>query len=313
MSKIMFSLLVHEEPIVILDQIVNLFKYNPNSSVVVHFNPNFNRGESVLTCEELLNIFSDFKNIYVNPNRLKVGKDDIIQAHLSNFRFVENVEFDYFYFIASNELFLKTGAEEFVSGYRYGCMAQKKPNWHFIENLRLDSGLQNIYSYLNKKEYYYSQIEGSFYNKDIMSKIVSIIEMSYDFHVQNQTYPRDEIYFSTIAVNLYGNENRYDGCLCKIKWQGKILFTSINAVKEVFNQKSSYFTVKRVDRKIDDYLRCYIRHYLLKYENDFEQYYHYDFKNPKIWRIKVKDFALWVKYFCRDKLAKVYRFIFRKK
>ncbi len=313
MSKIMFSLLVHEEPLVILDQLVNLFKYNPNSMVVIHFNPKFSEKEGSLHYDDLIAMLSTWDNVYLNPERLPVGKDDIIQAHISNFMYVREVAFDYFYFIASNELFLKEGAEAFVSDYDYGCEKLKKPKWHYIENLQRDKYLQAILAAVGGKEYYYSQIEGTFYSKKIMTRVSEVIFQEYDYRRQEEKYPRDEVYFSTLAVNLFPNEKRYDGCLCKIKWQGKILFTSLKTVKRIVGGQTPYYSVKRVDRKINDYLRCYIRHYVLGYDRDFQDIYPYEFRNASLFKIHCLNFYYSVKYFIRDKISKVYRFVFRKK
>lgn len=313
MSKIMFSLLVHEEPLVVLDQITNIFKYNPNSYVVMHFNPIFKANDGQMTLDELMVILNKIPNVFINDNRISVCKDDIIQAHISNFYFVKDVDFDYFYFIASNELFLRSGAEAFVSNYEFGCETLKKEKWHYYDYMKSDAGLCNIFKNIGSDEYYYSQIEGSFYSKKIISTIMDIINKSFDYREKHDFYPRDEVYFSTIAGNLFHNTEHYNGCLCKIKWQGKILFTPIRTVKKIINKKSDYFSVKRVDRKIDDYLRNYIRHYVLKYDVDFQKYYQYEFKKKTLFKIYMLNYKYSIMYFFRDKIAKTYRFIFRKK
>lgn len=313
MTKIMFSLLVHEKPIVILDQVMNILKYNPTSSIVIHFNPAFVDDDNDMKLDALLRILYSFDNIYINTNRVRVCKDDIIQAHLSNFEFVKNQNFEYFYFIASNELFLKSGLANFIKDYDYGCECIKKDNWHYFDIMSKDPDLEKIKKLLNTNEYYYSQIEGSFYSKNIMSKIVSIINKCYDYKKDHYFYPRDEVYFSTIAINLFRDFNRFDGCLCRIKWQGKILFTSLKSINKIVNCKDYCFSVKRVDREINNYLRSYIRHNIAKTDVDFIKQYPYSFKKITLYKVYAFDLYYRFIYFFRDKIARLYRLLFNKK
>ena len=179
MKKIMFSLLVHEQPLVILDQIINVKRNNPNSMIVIHINPKFKDDDS-FSLKDLLKIVLKFDYVFINDKRLNVGKDNIIQAHVSNFKYVKDVEFDYFYFIASNEVFLKKGAETFVENYDFGCEKVKYEKWFYINQMNNDIYLNNIFQTINSKEYYYSQIEGSFYSKEMIQKIMDIIEKNYN-------------------------------------------------------------------------------------------------------------------------------------
>ncbi len=309
----MFSILVHEEPDVILDQLENIFHFNNESMVVIHFNPTFNQGVSTLSFERLLLILEQYKNkVFVNPERLEVGFANIIQAHLSNYKYVKNVDFDYFYFISSNELFLKSGVSDFVGFYDYGCEKRKNPKWHYINELNRDDSLKKILSCINSNTYVYSQIEGTFYSKRIFDRICSIIEGNYNYKTdQKVIYPREEVYFSTIAACLFKNDNCYENCLCKIRWQGKILFTSIRSVKKVLDKSSNYYSVKRVDRRFNNYLRSYIRDYLTNYGDRLPKY-SLNIKKRSLLLIYFLNLYYLLIYFIRDKIAKIYRFLIKK-
>ena len=264
MFRIAFSLLVHEKPLVILDQIVNILTFNPNSIVVLHFNPNF-RNNDCLNHKELIALLENEDRVIVNPHPVNVSIDNIIQGHLSNYHCVENLEFDYFYLIASNELFVCHGAEDFVEKFDYGCFHNKNNDWVYFEKMSSDESLANILCQSSNQGYYLSQVEGSFYSKAIFSSMVGLIEKNFDYKNQKVVYPREEIYFSSITGKMYQNLKRYNGCLCFINWK-RGLFVSIKDVKKVIGS-DSLFSVKRVDRQIDNYLREYIRR-LIDFNSD---------------------------------------------
>lgn len=310
----MFSLLVHEEPDVILDQIVNLNYFNKDCAIVLHLNPKFDIKKYDYTEEEFTAKIQSFGNVFINPHQVVVGKDDIIQAHISNFECIKNIEFQYFYFIASNELFIKPGVFDFISQFEYGCEDLLKENWHYFDLMKRDPDLKKIISKNNISHYSYSQIEGSFYKKEIFLQMNDIIVNNYNYKEQVGKYPRDEIYFSTIANGLYKEKKHYSSCCCKIRWQGKILFTSLGSIRKILKDNSlNYYSVKRVDRKLNDYLRSYIRTKIGNYSEVTKCLVKQNIKEAKTFKIKMLNLFYLIKYFFRNILANTYRFIFHKK
>lgn len=264
MAKIAFSLLVHENPSIILEQVNNVLFFNPNSIIVLHFNPRFNEN-GTLTKKELFGIFEKNDRVIVNPNPVDVSIDNIIQGHLSNFKCIKDIDFDYFYLIASNEMFVNFGAESFVEKYDYGCEKIHDKNWFYYDKVLEDTALIKLYGESFEERVFRSQVEGSFYSKYIFGQLVSKIEEVYDYKKQSSVYPREELLFSTVACNDFADLNRYNGCLCYINWK-RGLFLSIGKVKKVA-KSSLLFSVKRVDRNKKNYLRQYIKFYLLKSKN----------------------------------------------
>lgn len=314
MYKIMFSLLVHEEPDVIIDQMVNLNHFVQDSAVVLHINPKFDFEKFNYTFEEFKEKITSFGNVFINENRLGVGKDNIIQAHVSNFSFVENVDFEYFYFIASNELFIKEGLYQHIKNYEYGCENLIKEDWHYFELMKNDTDLGRMMKENNIQCHSYSQIEGSFYKKELFQRINSIIIEYYDYKHPIGKYPRDEVYFSTLANGLFINMKHYNGCCCKIRWEGKILFTSIGSIKRILKKEETpLFSVKRVDRVLNNYLRSYIRKHIGHYSLETKSYTKKKIKESSKIKILFLNIFYLVKFFIRNIMAKLYRFIFRKK
>lgn len=303
----MFSLPIHEEPEVVYEQIINLKKYNPNCAVIIHINPVFKYSLQTKDFSELIRNLNRFDNVYINPQRLSVGFNDIIQAHISNYEAVKNVNYDYFYFIASNELFLKKGAEEFVSGYEYGCQNKLNEDWAHIDSLKSDEDLKKIMNECSISQYSYSQVEGSFYSKAIMGEICNIIKKNFDYKAITVKYPREEVYFPTIANALFSDIKHYEECCCRIRWEAGVLFTSIRAVNKIAkNSDDPHFSVKRVDRKLDDYLRCYIRDYIGKYRADEMKYMKMPIKKCSLTEVYIKNTYFLVVYFFRRRIALLY-------
>ena len=106
--NIVFSIPIHEKLEVVIDQIINFFYFNQNCAIVFHISQGFNYKQSGLSLEEFKERIAQIGNVYINPESVRTGRDDIIQAHLSNFKFVYSfLEFDFFSLCASNELLLK--------------------------------------------------------------------------------------------------------------------------------------------------------------------------------------------------------------
>ncbi len=296
MAKIVFSLLVHERPLVILDQINNILTFNPNSTVAIHFNPKFSENDS-LSKAELINILKKIKGVVINPHPVDVSIDNLIQGHISNYRCVEKEDFDYFYLIASNELFICSGAEKFVENYDFGCEKLKNKKWYYYKKMIADDSMKQLLGESLEERCFTSQVEGSFYSKDIFAHLISSIERVFDYKNQSQIYPREESMFSTIACNDYPEAKRYNGCLCYINWK-RGLFVSIKKMKKA-TASNSYFSVKRVDRKIDNYLREYIRYYLTK-SNSFFGEGIIPSRHHSLFSIHVKDLYWTFHFFVRS-------------
>ena len=268
MPIIAFSLLVHESSLCILDEVKNILLYNPNSLVVLHFNPKFRNNEE-LGKDKLISLLSKDKRVIVNPHPVSVSLDNIIQGHISNYECIAQMDFKYFYLISSHELFVHSGAEEFVQQYDYGCRKRKDDHWVYFDKMCQDEALERIINASPKENYILSQVEGSFYSKPIFDEMYKKIKDSFNPDKQNVVYPREEIFFPTIACNDFTYKNRYDGCLCYINWK-KGLFISLKEIKKTITS-DSLFSVKRINRSYQDYLRQYIRNYLVTNNNNILQ------------------------------------------
>ena len=267
--NIVFSLPVHEHFEVVLDQILNITTLNPSCAIIIHESPVFDYANSLLSresfCDNIIELKLD-SCVFINPHRVRTGLYDIIQAHLANFKYAyELLQFDFFSMLSSNELFIKSGLYNNIKGY--DCGLDKK---HIFKGMPIDSKLKalddddlsTILDELNIKEVYSSQIEGSFYKKDIFKIIATIIENHYDYRQMKIKYAREEVYFSTIlwALNKNGKYNvLFNGTFTFVPWNRKSLLVNMFDIKKYEKEDSGYFSVKRVDRNLADNIRAYIR------------------------------------------------------
>ncbi|MBQ9419739.1 MAG: hypothetical protein IJU31_05105 [Synergistaceae bacterium] len=267
MSKIIFSIPVHEKPEVVFDQVCNIQHFNPGCGIVLHISPVFSWDKSKITRSEFESRLREFPDVFVNPEQVRTGWFDIIQAHVSNYKCVRGkVGFDYFVLCASNELYIKTGAEEFVEGYEAGFSFKPvdfKHNIGYVERASRDEPLLNIIkhitNYANKNEIlrciYHCQVEGDFFSVKVFDEIFALMEKYFDHNAIKYLYQREEIYFGTITKLTTPEE--------KI-WNKPLTFFTYNAhgrdtINSLISNENKFFSVKRVDRDINNPLRAYIR------------------------------------------------------
>lgn len=319
--KIVISIPVHEKEDVIKNQIENFQKYIKGVYIVLHVSKSYQDFEAL---KEGLKVYSD---VYVNPERLETKWGDIVQPHVSNYHYISSIlQFDYFVLHASNDMYIKHGFEEYISKYKAGFairkVVQKYTNWWPGDLAQRDEQLKYIMQQTGQGMIIATQVESSFYNKELMDKIVKIIDASETYRNEELVYTREEIFFSTIAsalvdwneigdVTTFSEVHRFDRTLWKFRARTRKLFyrsilkffmtetmyykledryntllfkkgwykTSKRTVNKLLNndmayiQKNSYlndgsgnfrlygqniFSVKRVQRDIDNKLRKYI-------------------------------------------------------
>lgn len=88
--RILFSIPVHEKPEVVLDQINNFLHFNPDCCIVLHISSGFRFDSDHISEDGFFSALGDIDRVYVNPNRLRSGLEDIIQCHISNFCLLHN-------------------------------------------------------------------------------------------------------------------------------------------------------------------------------------------------------------------------------
>lgn len=268
--NIIFSIPINEKFEVVVDQILNFKTLNNNCGIIIHISQGFNYEQSELNLDCFLEIVNKIDNVYINDKKLRTGKYDIIQAHLSNFEYVKNIiDFDYFCMCASNELFFKEGLYDYIKKYDAGVGYNNikfNPKWIPGKYAKNDDSLKKIMKILDVKNNNIigSQIEGSFYKKKIFEKICLLINENYDFNNMKVAYAREEVYFSTIVWNLSLLEKKLkikeNGMVTYCPWNRKYTMNvKINEIDNLLLNENNFFSVKRVPRIQNDCVRQYLR------------------------------------------------------
>ena len=263
----MISIPVHEKTEVVLDQIVNYRRFCPDCGIVLHISEKFNYADSFHNEKEFLFILSTLENVFVNPRHMNTGYADIVQTHVSNFEYVSKiVDFEYFSMGASNDLFVRDmpKIEDCDLSVEYGDLINES-NWNWYNHTLRDDYLKQILDYLGAKvsDVKVSQIEGSTYKKELFGGIVDVIKKFYDYdRVVNESkviYPREEVYYSTIAYMLNKNLKNTKSNYTFVAWQSPGMApTREELFKVLQGAMEGKYSVKRVSRTINDPVRFMI-------------------------------------------------------
>jgi len=214
---VVFSLLVHENEQVVINQIENINKFAPGALIVAHVNERFNGKVSPLFLYQKEN-----QSFFVNDQRLVLQWADLIQAHNSNFQYAKKTfgKFSHFCLEASNDMFVRPGVLNYVTQREHGSQMIKTYDdmqWTSYRRTKHDPQLKRMMDFFGVTEILGSQPEGNFYSYELYEELFRVIDMFFD-HSQisnfrtkddndssNALYPREEIYFPTLAQKLNPN------------------------------------------------------------------------------------------------------------
>lgn len=257
--RIVVSIPVHEKPEVINDQIRNIKKYIQKPVVVLHVSESFYEKYN----ESEINTGDD---VYINPTHLQTQWGGIYQTHVSNFQYIKNkLDFDYFLLQASNDAFVKKGIENYISQYKAGIncrvLWQHDSRWWPCSCANDDFALKKIMNLLGVTRIIASQVEGSFYQKDIFDYIADVLNQAItqeDIKKFN-FYSREEVYFSTIAQKVVDfSQCGYPTTFSEIHRFDRMIWNIRNILDFFYNRGLKIFIKRRfvenIENKINDLL-----------------------------------------------------------
>lgn len=261
--KLLISIPIHERLEVVIDQILNVKYCADGSAIVIHFSPSYKDKNSCITKSDFMSIVNQFNFVFVNPESVRTGMDDIIQAHMSNYEYAKTqCDFEYFCICASNESFIKKGVYEYVNQYDAGTFQRDIEGWIYEKELTEDSDLQDFLKKNQVKRIMATYPEGQFFRSDIMDIIHNQIKSFYDYNHILSVYPRDEIFYATLVGHLkdrdktlkVGTPYTYSAYHLTHLW-------NVTRIRIAFSlcYNPTIYSAKRVDRYINDSIRVYLR------------------------------------------------------
>lgn len=274
MSRICVSVPVHENPAVVLDQVENIRAFMPAGTLIVlHLSQTF--GQRPVDVQKLMP-----EGVLINPVCMPTAWGDFIQAHLSNIDFALSTEsFDYVLLQASNDMYVRAGAGDYISKHDAGFNREVvRPGkiWGLEDVALEDPALQSIVNEIGATELVSSQVEGTFYNAELFANMIALIRKHWQ-HGEGEVYPREEIYFPTIANHwmkdaratpIIYSESTHSPITAGHIWRlaegtyretPESLSQGIGLHEGARYDYENVYGVKRINRIIDDPLRVMIR------------------------------------------------------
>ena len=198
------SIPVHTSIPTILNQIENIQKHL-HSHIVLHVSANADFSK-----QELMRCIREKKYsqpVSVNPVSVSTVWGGIIKAHLENIKFIGSLTDEpnaKVVFHSSNDMVVKKGLTEYLEGKNslFNLRYIDRPGHWWPGNVALgDFRLTRILAKLGSGRVVASQIEGSMYPLRLLTLISDLIEQE-NLLDNNLFYPREEIFFSSIAYAL---------------------------------------------------------------------------------------------------------------
>lgn len=293
---ILLSLLVHERPEVILDQIANIKKFAPDSLIVIH------PARQFLETSNVGEVIGGIDGVWLNPKPFYTGFGMVLKCHISNFLHATKIglSFHHICLHSSNDLFVRSGVERYVGDYEFGFQTRSPhvenpteilPDW--FRDFKSDQNYRDIMRAIGAAPTeFISQVEGMFFPREAFNEFATHYHQhawqEFPFlpgycHGTSQTlvrfldkltstnrrriytgkyaYPREEFYLPNFFATF---TNRPAAPYCLMNWDKGLRVTpeDINIIRSGGSPIPGYdklFAVKRVNRKIDDPLRSIIR------------------------------------------------------
>lgn len=259
-KKVVVSIPVHEEPLVVADHLKNIKKFVPDSFVVLHASADSPSPFKNILNDMSKNEFDGF--MYVNdisyhthaPNEAG-SVYGLSTVHSSNFQFANKVisDFDVFALETSNDMFVRKGVERLWNNFKCGCGARKN-DLSAYRNVREKEVIDILNIVIPLKTIEIHAQEGTFYPKEVFSEISNIILNKLGGFIAHE-----ELVLHTLAFNLFPelyDSNCGEGYMFHNATHYATTNEDILKVKSgILNNK---YAVKRVPRRINDPCRIFV-------------------------------------------------------
>lgn len=293
--QILISLAVHENVEVVLDQIENINTFLDSVNVVIHVS----KGMGEESKNKLIKKTSDKLNVHINPSSAYTGYLDgsVLISHLLNIKLAldTRITYDYLYLLGSNELFVKKDVAMMMKDYectdswvrssespfddgflraekdpylaslvkKYGLTLRKRaPEGTFYSNPTINSSpILELLGAIEFKIYllFYTNFWLAKLRKRVLTPLARLFhKLKIPNVVSPFSYATEEFYIPTILSSKV-NSKKTVASTCFMDWKNNLCVTK-DQIDEIRSGKiKGKFSVKRIERKMSDSLREYIR------------------------------------------------------
>ncbi|CAM2916956.1 hypothetical protein [Rariglobus hedericola] len=208
-KRLYISLLVHEKPEVIMDQLRNFRRFAPGAVVVVHLSLGFNPPESFIAEAKALG------QVYFNPESVATNKVNLLYPHLLNIKHILTLApagTDFISFQASNDLLVRHGLEEHLQSYDAGYFSDgyldEKNEAVYATRVREDQPFLDLLKSLNCPIIIKSQIEGLYAQVKDLRAVLQIIETANFDMSAKRSYFAEEVMLPTLLHHVLAGRGR---------------------------------------------------------------------------------------------------------
>lgn len=245
---IYISLLVHENINVILNQLHNFNKFYSKCTIVIHISKT-----SKITINTLEKVIksNNINNVLVNKKQADTSWGNIISGHIANIELIKNINGNgIIVFHASNDMIISKDVENYVLKTKSAFnkrLVLPDSYWWPAHMVLQDKSFTNFINSFGSGAIFASQIEGSFYETDILFEIIGLIK-KHDVLDHSLHYTKEEIFFSTIAYHLGYQANNLPYIFSEVHDFDRILWNNYKKID------SNILINSFLKNKLKDYL-----------------------------------------------------------
>ena len=268
---------------VIADNLANIAKFVPSATVVLHANEAFTRFDAAR--------FKEMTNVVVNPRRWNFSHGfSQLAIVLSSYLYARNldIDFDYVTITHSGEMFVKHGVFDYMSQHEFGIWNPPGtlsslngwPAYEFVRREPMQEALRTLFDASDMHQYAAGHIEGSFYTRELFDRMYQEFCARFSM-ITMHSIPVfiEELLLPTFAFHLSRTKTPAHPINAILLHKGHAPLDSMDMVERIRNNEmipgvwspsmfkpaielfdsTHIYTVKRVNRVIDDPVRQAIR------------------------------------------------------
>lgn len=165
--RILFNIPVHENMDVVVNTVDNIRRYVEKPIIIFHVNP-------IFTSFDHHRLRSDFP-VYVNPHRFEFIKyQSILHILMANYYHSQHIDYDYHCFFYSNEMFIRSGIEQYVNGYQ--CVFENHFHPHSTARHEEMKAACSLPGFFDNQPFINNHVEGTMYSRELIGKIFDFIK-----------------------------------------------------------------------------------------------------------------------------------------
>jgi hypothetical protein len=275
---IIFSLTAHENVECLCDLLINIKKcfVHYNILILLSITENLN--------DEKLKTYDFVRCVTIRENNLNIwGNIELFQQHILNMKYIydNSINYDYFWMVSSNELFIKIISPDFLNNYAIKIVDNKQQieidyddyfinkvnNWEWYVMAKQDKHFVE-YLYRNKFLLRASCHEGLVLPSNIVLELFNEYKTNELYEKSTfKNYVMEEIFISTYLTNKYIiSNNMSSNDVFPDTFCFRYKYTLGNdASYEIIekNLKCHHVSIKPVIRNYNNSMRLYIRNNII--------------------------------------------------